>query len=193
MSITFDIRQFEFDLINEMRMALDEIGYETYKKTWTNLYTEEGRDSLKADGIKFIDRVAKIITYQLSGGADYIMDIYGTGSLMDKDNPFLDEYKRSNLYNKLRPDDNSLVTRPAGEYTDIYGKPRTAKGPGNIPMEETPLGKMLLNVPSNAFEKAISEEHLPREFIVEVINRAFKRLNFKRYFIIRPNTLKRKL
>ncbi|WP_336786952.1 hypothetical protein [Paenibacillus sp. MMO-177] len=56
------------------------------------------------------------------------LDNYGTGSLMDKSNPWLDEYIRSGYFNNLRSGDMVVVGRPAG----TYQMPNFATGHGEI-------------------------------------------------------------
>lgn len=56
-----------------------------------------------------------------------ILDSYGTGSKIDTSNEFLNEYQSSSLWNPLR---NSLtvVGRPQGSYTDIFGNEAYSSG-----------------------------------------------------------------
>ncbi len=56
-----------------------------------------------------------------------ILESYGKGSLMDKSNPYLDEYMQSEYWNPLRKG-NVIVGRAEGEYIDFFGNPRKSKG-----------------------------------------------------------------
>lgn len=72
-------------------------------------------------------------------GSDHwsaFLDNYGTGSKMDKNNPFLDEYKRSNYFNTLRPDSMAVVARRKGE---LYASPNYKTGVGIVVKEGSGL------------------------------------------------------
>lgn len=89
------------------------------------------------------------------GGAWAVMDEWGTGSKMDLNNPFLDQYRNSDLWNPARKD-TAIRTRPQGEYTDIFGEKRYAKGnnPGfNLERTDYPI---TLTEPSHAMSQAIA-------------------------------------
>lgn len=195
MAITFNAERFIGDLIKELIKATEEVADIVYNETVANLSSEEARDSFTKDGIiyKELLGIANIIAYQFSGGANYIMDEFGTGSKMDITNPALDRYKKSELYNKARPSSNEIVTRGKGKYIDIYGIVRDGRGKAGIPIEDTPLGKRLLREPSHAFERATSKGTLTDDELREIVFKALNRLKFNRYFIIRPKTLKRSL
>lgn len=59
--------------------------------------------------------------------ANAIMESYGTGESMDKSNPELEEYIKSNFWNKLRKG-LAIVGRPAGTYINIFGDYVTSSG-----------------------------------------------------------------
>lgn len=88
--------------------------------------TEAGRNDLTLER----EEVGGVIRRMVVGRADAIMDSYGTGSLMDKANPALEQYMDSVLFNDLRGVNPGLpiMGREAGEYTDIYGERRVSSG-----------------------------------------------------------------
>lgn len=57
-----------------------------------------------------------------------IISSYGTGENRDKSNPFWDEYKASEYFNKKVRTGDAIVGRPYGEYTNIFGQKVTSTG-----------------------------------------------------------------
>jgi len=148
-------------LISELRrkcheavnQALDELFYDTlFNVDLPQAMTDYERTAVT-------EEVIGVVTGSLIGGAWAVMDEWGTGSLMDLENPFLDEYWNSDLWNPARRD-TAIRTRPEGEYTDIFGERQYAEGrnPGfNL---ETQLNRknppnILLTPPSHAMQQAI--------------------------------------
>jgi len=68
------------------------------------------------------------------GGPWVAMDEYGTGSLMDADNPAYEDYVNSFLFNPLRRrreyglQGYPKVGRPKGSYVDIFGRTMHSSG-----------------------------------------------------------------
>lgn len=67
------------------------------------------------------------ITIKILGNMEFIVDNYGTGSLMSKSNPYLDEYKNSDKWNEAR-NSNNIVGRPKSSYIDLFGRKRNSSG-----------------------------------------------------------------
>jgi len=88
------------------------------------MQTPEGRMDLTNGDIKII---TGYVSASITGGTQATMDEWGTGSLMDTDNPALSSYRSSNRWNPARYD-LKRRGRPAGRYTDIFGKVRTSRG-----------------------------------------------------------------
>jgi len=204
MAITFDKTGFQKKLEQELKRILEKEGELVLRETQLKLKSDEARASFKADGIvsQLAVETTNILYYQFTGGADFIMDEWGTGSSMDKDNPALDAYKKSIYWNKARDnppkgsEENAILTRPKddypkGEYTTVYGKPRTARTKGGVDIEKSPLGKKLVRTPSNAFQKTIEDlnENEVREWLLMALNR----VNIGSFIKIRPKTLVRKV
>ena len=90
----------------------------------SHMRTPEGKESLTAEEIEIL---GSFITANVFGGAWAAMDNYGTGSRMALDNPALDDYMKSELWNPARKD-IARRGRREGEYTDIFGAKKDSTG-----------------------------------------------------------------
>lgn len=148
-----DLRQ---KCIEALKQAQDELFYDTlFEVTLPEAMTDYERTEIA-------EEIAGLLTCSVTGGAWAVMDEWGTGSLMDLDNPFLSDYWNSELWNPARKD-TAIRTRPKGTYTDIFGNEQEAEGrnPGfnlerelNNPNRKHPPN-ILLTPPSHAMQQAI--------------------------------------
>ena len=116
-----------------------------------SMNTPEGAESLHEGEVEML---AGWITTSVIGGAYAAMDNFGTGSLMDTNNPALPEYMKSDLWNPHRKDDLAIRSRKAGPYVNIFGETvvSTANQPGyNL---EKKGGKYAPQPPSHALQTA---------------------------------------
>lgn len=146
MKITFNYSLLMVNLRRELTKALVVLQKELLDEARQGMKTPEGAKDLDAETIK---DVAGVISALVIGGPWAIIDEFGTGSLMDTSNPFLDEYRNSALWNPARPD-NVIRGRPAGTQPTMFGE-RTFEG----------------NAPGVDLERlaragVISEEYLPQ-------------------------------
>jgi len=118
------------------------------------MLTPEGRQSIQDAEKSTIDAIACLITTVIIGGAYAAMDNYGTGHLMDTNNPALENYKQSRLWNELRPGDNSIVGRKAGKYLNIFGMDAESSGKRAGMVIEYPRGNIVPLPPSHALQTA---------------------------------------
>lgn len=115
------------------------------------MLTPEGAESLHADELEVL---GNFITAQVVGGAYAAMDNFGRGSLMDENNPALESYKNSGLWNPYRTDDNKIRSRERGSYVNIFGDTVHSKSNvGGIDLEQKG-GKFAPQPPSHALETA---------------------------------------
>lgn len=202
MAITFDKTGFQKKLEQELKRILEKEGELVLRETQLKLKSDEARASFKADGIvsQLAVETTNILYYQFTGGADFIMDEWGTGSKMDTKNPALDAYIESDLYNPQRRDKktHAILTRSRddykktnGMYTTVYGTERPAGNRGGINIENSPIGIKLLKYPSHAFRDTIRDlnENEVREWLLMALNR----VNIGSFIKIRPKTLERKV
>ena len=68
--------------------------------------------------------------YRATGQKAWIAE-YGSGSLLDKSNPMLNEYRNNSAFNAERSEDFEIRTR-TGEYTDLDGKTHVGSGLGGV-------------------------------------------------------------
>lgn len=106
-----------------IRKAADDVLTEYYSEIYTKLKTQSGKDGLSL----MTEEEENRFKMQIIGNANAIMDSYGTGSSMDKSNPYLQEYMNSELWNDLRQG-YAIVGRAEGEYTNIYGDTAYSSG-----------------------------------------------------------------
>lgn len=100
----------------EIKSAANDLLNEYYADIHNQMRTTSGREGLQ----KLTVIEENIIKCRIIGNARSIMDSYGTGTAMDKDNPYLEEYMNSDLWNDLRTG-YAVVGREKGAYTNIYG------------------------------------------------------------------------
>lgn len=129
--------------------------------------------------------VSKVFFY-----ADAVMESYGTGSLMDRENPFLQQYISSSNFNRFRDRKNLYIAaRKRGEpYTNIYGEKKTGKGnnPG-FNLERTGIEKYQPKQPKYTIQRAedwyIKDSRLINQQIDQSIKKFVK--NIGRFFVYR--------
>lgn len=103
------------------------------KKQWNGLSSIDGKSDIDFKIIPNTEPNVIVGRLTASGQKAWIAE-YGKGSGMDsaRDNPYLEQYRRSEVYNKLRPSNDLIVGRPKGTYHDLDGKEfyshGTAKG-----------------------------------------------------------------
>ena len=125
--MTFDASGCYSSLKAHMKDALMQIANEFLDDAKSNMNTPEGFDSMQDISPADIEMVAEVMTIRIVGGAWAAMDVFGTGSLMDKDNPALAGYMNSPNWNPSR-NSHSIAGRPAGSYTNIFGEQKTSSG-----------------------------------------------------------------
>ena len=117
----------------------------------SHMRTREGAESLHEGEI---EALAGWLATSIIGGAYAAMDVFGKGSLMDRDNPALPDYMKSGLWNPYRKDDLAIRSRKGGPYVNIFGETviSTANQPGyNL---EKKGGKYAPQPPSHALQTA---------------------------------------
>lgn len=105
-----------------MKVA-DDLLDEYYAEVYNKLKTVRGKGALE----KLSENQENYLRRKVIGYADAIMDSYGTGSLMDTTNPYLPEYKSSDIWNVARTS-NFITGRKKGTYKNIYGATAYSKG-----------------------------------------------------------------
>lgn len=78
----------------------------------------------------YVETINEKIRIYIDGNALTLFNNYGSGSLMDyTNNDLIGEYISDGNWNPHRSiGDNAIKGRPAGKYTDIFGKQRESKG-----------------------------------------------------------------
>lgn len=104
--------------------AADQLLKELYDEISDRMETSEGKNDLE----RMSENEERIFRRRVIGCADAIMDSYGTGSEMDKTNPFFMSYRHSSLWNTARRGTVDITGRPKGFYIDIYGRKRYSAG-----------------------------------------------------------------
>lgn len=176
-ALVTDLRQ---KCIEALTQAQDELFYDTlFEVTLSEAMTDYERTEI-------VEEIVGVLSCKVKGGAWAVMDEWGTGSLMDLNNPFLNDYWNSGLWNPARKD-TVIRTRPGGTYTDIFGDSQHAEGrnPGfnlerelNNPNRKTPPD-ILLTPPSHAMQQAIG--WLRAGGFRIILRRVFQELDIGKY------------
>jgi hypothetical protein len=116
----------------------------------SHMLTPEGREDLTSEEITVL---GDFVMANVSGGAWAVMDEMGKGSLMDMENPALDEYRNSDLWNPARYD-TTIRSRERGSYVNIFGEMvYSNSNVGGINLEQKG-GKFAPQPPSHAMQTA---------------------------------------
>lgn len=159
-TLRFNAERCFSDLKTKIMQTADDLLNEYYAEIYNKLNTIQGKRDLE----KLAENQEMYLKRKVIGYANAIMDSYGTGSQMDTSNPFLSEYKNSDIWNDLRTG-NAIVGRSKGRYKNIYGSIRYSTG--------SMAGKNIENrikprSPSYAFQHA--QLWFTRERINKVLN-----------------------
>jgi len=164
------------DLYQEISKTADILIAEYEAEIRQGMYTPQGAESIHL-GISTDDK--KLLHREVVGGAWAIIDSYGTGSKMDKNNPFYEEYKQSSYYNPARYGDQ-IVGRPEGEYENIFGEEEYSSGKNEGKNLEGYYSKSVI-APSKAFQNALIWFKAGNR-ISKRIKQCVSSFNFTRYF-----------
>lgn len=132
----------------------------------------------------------KRLKITIEGNMEFVVDNYGTGSLMLTDNPMYDKYKASKKWNRVRKS-NIIVGREAGEYTDIFNRKRSSSGQfEGEDLEgrtiQNPFGETIKIEPikpTNALHRAISWFY--QDWFPQIYKKTIKEMNFAKYMTLK--------
>ena len=156
---------------------MKDLQQELLNESKQRMITNEGKEDLQDEDI--VD-ISNVIIASISGGPWAVMDEYGTGSLMDTDNPHLDDYKNSPMWNPARRD-NKIRTRPdqSGQL-DIFGNPINGRGRGGFDLEGA--GIVDATPPSHAIETTVRWMQNGR--FSERIRQEIQRYPFHKFIVV---------
>jgi len=183
--ITFDAAKLTTDLKKALTLTLIKLQAEVLADAEGKMFTAEGRADIEAMPVS---DVAGIITAIITEGPWAILDEFGRGSEMQQDNPFLAQYRGSNLWNPERSD-LAIRGRPAGSQPTMFGE-RVFKGnaAGRNLEELAQKGvidkKYLPSPPSKALQTAMRWMAVGR--FQEVIAETLKAFPWGAYLIAKP-------
>lgn len=180
-TLHLDYTSISNDFLIEISKCADMLLDEYYNEIQFQMKSQSGRNDLDAKSLD--DGEKKILKRMVIGGAWAIMDSYGTGSLMDKSNPFLAGYMGSKLWNDMRTG-YAIAGRPRGQYTNIFGEQAASSGKlAGFDIED----KIPPRAPSKAFQQAekwFSKGNRINKRLSESINNFFAQVrnNPSKYF-----------
>ena len=187
MALKFDkqglINEFLAKLEIELQSATDAWKNEALSKMRGIKFAHD-KEKIKADVEKEIKRKSNGIVVYLKANAVALADSYGVGSLMTSNNPGLQEYMNSKRWNPARTG-KTIVGRPEGYYTDIFGRRRHSTGA----MKGRPLENRanITNTdyyisPSNpSYALQMAEQWLYKTYLPRAYKLAVKNTNFGKY------------
>lgn len=115
--LKFDAESFFIDYCNGLKDVADECMLRFYNEATRQSKFKGEVDLLKAE----IEENYQTIVAKCWFYANSIMESFGTGTKMDKDNPFLQEYWNSKFWNPNR-NSTAIAGRKKGKYTNIFGE-----------------------------------------------------------------------
>ncbi len=183
--ITFNAPAMTADLKKALTLALVQLQAEVLADAEGKMLTPEGRADIEA--LPVAD-VAGVITAVIVGGPWATMDIFGKGSLMDSQNPFLGAYRDSNMWNPARRD-FTIRSRPdASNQRNIFGEEVNGHGKGGYDLErlayEEGKTEFMPHPPSHALQDAMRWVGLGR--FQKVIAETLKVFPWGKYIIAKP-------
>lgn len=131
-----------------------------------------------------LDIYAKGVTAYLKANPAVLMDSYGTGSLMDENNPGLQEYMNSERWNPARTG-KAIVGRPEGDYINVFGQEKYSSGYlEGLPLEgtETMTGFKFKAIPPSGTLKN-AKKRLFDTYLKAAYRNALKHMKFSNYII----------
>lgn len=94
---------------------------------WGNMQGIKGNAEIHSNLPKIVGGMV-VASIEASGQKAWIAE-FGSGSLSDPSNPYLDEYVSSGNFNRYRSkSDMTIRGRDAGDYTDLDGNPQHSSG-----------------------------------------------------------------
>ena len=146
------------DVNKAIAKSLDEVSKKmklVIEKDYAQYPSSMGKAEIDIDMIRQIAREEIALVFKAIGQRALILE-YGKGSEMDKENPALDKYMNSAIFNKNRTHtDLRIRTRPKGIYYDLDGVPHESKTNANRELESS----------GNKKYAPIKPEHIVREAI----------------------------
>lgn len=126
-SLTFDAEGCYRALIQRLIKASDAIMDEFYNDAIAGLDAKGKEDSEKINAIW--NETQRYVEAKCEFYANALMQSFGTGSNSDiSEDSYWTEYEHSNMFNPARQRRTTIVGRPPGEYTDIFGRERKSSG-----------------------------------------------------------------
>jgi len=181
MAVWFDSKRCISQLSAYLGLALYKAAKEYLDLARSHMQTPEGAGSLQDISPNDVIYVAHAISVLVVGGAYAAMDNYGKGSLMDIDNPALEAYMNSDLWNPAR-ETTEIVGRPESTYADIFGRTVKSSGKREGQSLEPPHGPFEPMPPSHALETAA--RWMEQEYFAEIVSHAISIFNFNEFFVI---------
>ena len=146
----------------------------------SEMLTPEGREDLTTGEI---EALGTFLAVNVVGGAWATMDVFGKGSLMDRDNPALEDYKNSPMWNPYRTDDNAIRSRARGPYINIFGETVVStSNVGGINLEEKDDDRFKPMPPSHALQRAADWMRIQR--VRQIWVEALQTFPWGRFFVV---------
>lgn len=167
----------------ELESALNSWENEVKSKIRHNFFSKNGKVSHE------IKREAKGFVAYLKANTYVLADSYGTGSNMLDINPGLAEYRNSKIWNPARKG-KTIVGRPEGTYTDLFGRVRKTSGvfkgvniEGKRVSNNTNKNDYYISATHPSYAIQLAEQYLYKQWIPLAYKRTINRLDFAKFLI----------
>lgn len=126
-SLTFDAEGCYRALIQKLIEVADSIMEEFYNDAILGLDAKGKEDSERINAVW--DETQEYVEAHCKFYADALMQSFGTGSNADiSADSYWNEYEHSDMFNPARQRRTTIVGRPKGKYTNIFGEEQESSG-----------------------------------------------------------------
>lgn len=183
MGLRLDIKGLTNEILNKLEVELN-WAFEAWEtEVYSKMKTAEFADNAEVEAE--LHRESNRIIAYLKANPVVIADSYGTGSLMLDNIPGFQEYRNSKSWNSLRTG-KTIVGRPVGKYTDIFGNPnRESKGgwAGQEIEGWTMRNGNVIEPVSPSYALQDAEKFLYGTYLPRAYKLAIQNVNFSKYLI----------
>lgn len=191
MALKFDVDGITQEILTQLKIQLDYAFTAWRTEVLDKLSHPFYGTDMRPEVSYYFEQESRAIIGYLQANTYVLADSYGTGSLMLDNNPGLKKYmankKGNSGWNPARRG-KTIVGRPAGDYTDVFGRKRHSKGSlKGVSLEGrrfrgTKSRKDYYITPTHpSYAVQMAEHWLYQTYLPRVYKYAVDNINFARY------------